>query len=320
MRWSSILTAPPTYCAILLVAPEPRTQIRHDLLDFYDSGDRFPFTLRKMAMTKKNEIVQATRDSLQVHSANDASRLRQQTIVAVTGAGAALVCAIAWIVEKGMLGVVGSVTSLAIFAAVAAVVISQILVFHPYRDFGWPNVVTLARTALATLVAGYAAEVSMWSLPPSSHLAWTFTLIAATAVLLDGLDGYLARRFGPRSDFGARFDMESDALLLMILSVLVIVLDKVGYWALLIGGIRYAFVAAARLWSWIDRELPDSMRRKTVCVIQGASLIALISPVVHGQLASMIAAGALATLVWSFAVDLAWLHRHRHSAATGRSA
>ena len=37
---------------------------------------------------------------------------------------------------------------------------------------------------------------------------------------LDGVDGWLARRSGIASAFGARFDMEIDALLILVLAVL----------------------------------------------------------------------------------------------------
>ena len=38
---------------------------------------------------------------------------------------------------------------------------------------------------------------------------------------LDGVDGWLARRRGMSSAFGARFDMEIDALLVQVLAILV---------------------------------------------------------------------------------------------------
>jgi phosphatidylglycerophosphate synthase len=38
---------------------------------------------------------------------------------------------------------------------------------------------------------------------------------------LDGLDGWLARRFGLASAYGARFDMEVDGFLILVLALLV---------------------------------------------------------------------------------------------------
>ena len=46
------------------------------------------------------------------------------------------------------------------------------------------------------------------------------------------------------SAFGARFDMEVDALLIQVLAVLAWQWDKAGPWVLMSGLLRYVFVAA----------------------------------------------------------------------------
>ena len=50
------------------------------------------------------------------------------------------------------------------------------------------------------------------------------------------------------------------------------------------------------------------MRRKAVCVLQGFVLIALVTPFVHGIIATLLAAFALAALILSFGIGrpLAW--------------
>ena len=50
---------------------------------------------------------------------------------------------------------------------------------------------------------------------------WWIISLGTVAMLLDGTDGRVARRTGTTSAFGARFDMELDAFLLLALSVLV---------------------------------------------------------------------------------------------------
>ncbi|MEZ5583441.1 MAG: CDP-alcohol phosphatidyltransferase family protein [Candidatus Competibacteraceae bacterium] len=89
------------------------------------------------------------------------------------------------------------------------------------------------------LLIGFANHV-----PFSDKGFWLMILIAISVVLLDGVDGWLARRSNTVSDFGARFDMETDALLIAVLALLVWRLDKVGVWILLAGALRYLFVAA----------------------------------------------------------------------------
>ena len=64
------------------------------------------------------------------------------------------------------------------------------------------------------------------------------------------------------SAFGARFDMEVDALLILALSVLAWHHGEAGAWVLLSGLIRYGFLAAGWTWSWMQRALPPSRRRQ----------------------------------------------------------
>ena len=69
--------------------------------------------------------------------------------------------------------------------------------------------------------------------------------------------------------FRARLDMELDAFLLLALGVLVWLSGKVGAWVILIGALRYLFVAGGWVWPPLQATLPSSQRRKTICVIQG---------------------------------------------------
>ena len=133
--------------------------------------------------------------------------------------------------------------------------------------------------------------------------------------LLDGVDGWLARRSSLASAFGARFDMEVDALLIMALAVLAWQHGKAGSWVLLSGLLRYAFVAAGWLLPWMARPLPPSRRRQTVCVVQIVGLCAAVSPIFPPGASAPVAAVSLAALAASFLVDVVWLWRARPTTA-----
>lgn len=164
--------------------------------------------------------------------------------------------------------------------------------------FGPANAVTLLRATGAAILAAFV--------PVPGALAdagwWAFGL-GAVLLCLDGVDGWAARRSGTASPFGARLDMEVDAFLLLALSALVWRLGLAGGWVLAIGGMRYAWVAASHPWPALRRPLPDSFRRKAICVVQGMALVACLSPIVGPPLSAAVCAVALALLVWSFAVD-----------------
>ncbi len=141
---------------------------------------------------------------------------------------------------------------------------------HPFSRFGPANQMTLVRAALVALVAGLVSE------PAVASIAAAAVWLAVIVELLDGVDGWLARRSSLASAFGARFDMEVDALLIMALAILAWQHGKAGSWVLLSGLLRYAFVAAGWLLPWVSRPLPPSRRRQTVCVVQIAGLCAAV--------------------------------------------
>jgi phosphatidylglycerophosphate synthase len=139
---------------------------------------------------------------------------------------------------------------------------------------------------------------------------WWIIALGTVAMVLDRTDGRVARRTGTTSTFGARFDMELDAFLLLALSVLVWQSGKVGAWVILIGALRYLFVVGGLFWSVLAGELPSSERRKIVCAVEGVALLVCLGPIVPASLAGVVAAGALAALGYSFAVDVRWLLSH----------
>lgn len=134
-------------------------------------------------------------------------------------------------------------------------------------------------------------------------------VLTAVALALDAVDGQVARRTGTESPLGARFDMEVDAFLILVLSVYVAM--SLGAWVLLIGVMRYVFVAAARALPWLNGPLPPSMARKTVAAMQGIVLLVAAAGVLPLLAAHTAVLVALALLVWSFGRDIRWLWRVR---------
>ncbi|POX45671.1 hypothetical protein C3489_33665 [Streptomyces sp. Ru71] len=202
------------------------------------------------------------------------------------------------------LGPAGWLTGL-VFAVASWAALSRALHRSGLDSFGPANRVTLGR---ATLVGGVTALVadSFESAPPAT----LFVALTAVALLLDGVDGKVARRTGTSTALGARFDMEVDAFLILVLSVYVAM--DMGAWVLLIGGMRYAFVAAARVWPWLTAPLPPSTARKTVAALQGVLLLLAASGLLPATAAVGVVLLALALLTWSFGRDVVGLWRRAH--------
>ena len=213
-------------------------------------------------------------------------------------AGAAQLVVLAGVAECVGLGAVGWVVGLAF-----ALAVGWLLVRHDPAGravaAGAANQVTLAR---ATLVGGVTAIVAEGAV---GEQALVLVVIGSVALALDGLDGYLARRFHTESALGARFDMEVDAFLILVLSMLVC--RSLGPWVLAIGLMRYAFVVATWVIPRLRAPLPFSRARKVVAAMQGGLLIVGAAPFVPRPLAALLVAVALGALVWSFGRDVRWL-------------
>ncbi len=198
-----------------------------------------------------------------------------------------------------------AVIGIALYGVLAALILRALPATFPGPGLGPANRVTLGRAVLALPVLA----LSLQPVGLGAAEEWWVIALSTVVLVLDGLDGRVARRTGSQTDFGARFDMELDAALLMALSILVWRSGVVGAWVLLIGLMRYAFVAASWIWPALGAELPPSLRRKVVCVVQGVVLLVALGPIIPEWMAVAGAAAGLVALGYSFAVDVRWALR-----------
>jgi len=175
---------------------------------------------------------------------------------------------------------------------------------YPHSAIGLCNLVTLMRLALTVaLVAPIIGG--------SGGPGWAVFIVAVLALGLDGLDGWFARRQHLTSAFGARFDMEVDSALSLILALNAFVAGSAGPLVLLLGLPRYAFAVAGLIFPWLARPLPDRFGRKVACVLQMSALIAFQAPVFPPVLSALAVVAAAVALGISFGRDVIWLYRRR---------
>jgi phosphatidylglycerophosphate synthase len=214
----------------------------------------------------------------------------------------------AWLLTIGSSWLVGARTgstwlypwAAATFFGVVAVI--AFASWTPARGrFGPANLVTTARASVVALAAGLLAE-------PDLPGAIVPACLVSMAAVLDGIDGWVARRTG-MTPFGAQFDIEIDALTMLALAALVWRYDKAPAWVLLSGLLRYVFVAAGWVWSWMRRPLGPSRRRQIVGVCLMVCLIAALTPVVPAPLSVWLAALSVVSVSGSLIVDVIWLRR-----------
>jgi phosphatidylglycerophosphate synthase len=181
---------------------------------------------------------------------------------------------------------------------------------------GPADLITLAR---AVLVGGVMALVAHLVVDHDQHHA-LLAALAAVAFVLDGVDGEVARRTGTATDFGARFDVEVDSFLVLVLAVAAA--QVLRPWVLLIGIPHYLLVAARRAWPWLRRPTPRRPWCKVVAVVQGVTLLAVGAEVLPHPAAIAALAVVAGLLIESFGREVIWLWRaqRRETTNTDRAA
>lgn len=200
-------------------------------------------------------------------------------------------------------------TRLGWFAGSGSTLLAFALYAHALARSGrrWPTPGDGITALRAVLTGGVTALVaSAWAMHGDARV---LVGLAIAALVLDNLDGRVARRTHTATVLGARFDMEVDAWLILALSVYAI--PRAGAWALLIGGARYTVLLAMPIWPWLRAGLPARYWNKVVAAIQGVALVVVATGVLPrtGNQIVLIVAGAL--LAESFGHQVAWLYAHR---------
>ena len=140
-------------------------------------------------------------------------------------------------------------------------------------------------------------------------------VLSTLALVLDVVDGWVARRTRTSTAFGARFDGEVDAFLILVLSVYVS--HSAGAWVLAIGLARYAFAVAGWVWAWMRRPLPYRYWRKVTAAVQGVVLTVAAAEVVAPWAMTAALLVALLLLAESFGRDVLWLWNRRRLVSAG---
>jgi phosphatidylglycerophosphate synthase len=155
----------------------------------------------------------------------------------------------------------------------------------PSGRFGAANALTLFRLGLI------AALGPLCSAPPGPLSA----LLVLAIFALDGVDGWLARRRGEASTFGAYFDMECDALLVLVCTLVLYQHGRLGAFILLPGVLRYVYLLLVMAAPAKGGETPHTRLERYLFSVLMISLVASLWPLpLHQPLAQ------LATLLIAF--------------------
>lgn len=174
-----------------------------------------------------------------------------------------------------------------------------------------PTPADLVTGGRGLLVLACAVLVGLALSSGESPRTWWLAAIAALAWALDGVDGFVARRTGTETVHGARLDSGVDGALVLVMAVALV---QVAPWGL-VGGLLYpAFLLGQLVRPAWRRSLPGSWRGKVAGGALTGTLVVATAPFWPVWAVQVAVAVAVALVVWSFAVDVAWLERQRDRA------
>lgn len=134
------------------------------------------------------------------------------------------------------------------------------------------NLVTLSRIAVTPLYLVFIFRDEVWA-------KWTAGLLFAWGALSDYLDGYLARRYKLKSNFGALMDPLADKVFLLSVFISFVALDLAPAWMVVIIAAREFLITGLRQMAQSRNVVITASRagkHKTVSQIVACSFILAI--------------------------------------------
>jgi CDP-diacylglycerol--glycerol-3-phosphate 3-phosphatidyltransferase len=180
--------------------------------------------------------------------------------------------------------------------------------YHPstrviYHSLGLANHASLLRGVLLAWLGGFL--LSPW---PSGWLGWVPAALYTGAILLDGLDGLLARLTRRVSKLGQRLDIELDGLGILVGSALGMWWGQLPPWYALVALAYPAFTFG----QWLRRKrglevypLPHSFIRRPMAGIQMGFISAILWPILPPTVILVAATVVMVPFLASFMRD--WL-------------
>ena len=192
-------------------------------------------------------------------------------------------------------GLVGHDSSALVVAALVTFAVLVVICrsgFTPSGRFGLGNAVTTLRFALASAIG----------LVPDTVPTWALGLTVLAIFALDGIDGWLAKRAGDASEFGAHFDMETDSYLVLLVGLELYTRGRFGAWVLGPGLLHYLYVVCLWVIPARNGEIPRfDLGRHAFTGLMLGLVAGMILPGLWGAAATAIGGGMVGvSFGWSF--------------------
>jgi CDP-diacylglycerol--glycerol-3-phosphate 3-phosphatidyltransferase/cardiolipin synthase len=175
--------------------------------------------------------------------------------------------------------------------------------------FNLPTALTWLRIVLIPVFVAIYYLPDDWMSPSTRN--WTAMWVFSVAAMTDWLDGWLARRWGQTSAFGAFLDPVADKLMVAAALILLVQLNRADAWLAIIIIGREIAISALREWMaqlGKSKNVAVALVGKVKTVAQMTAIIALLlwEPVIPGVSTPLLGTVAL----WIAAILTLWSMFH----------
>jgi CDP-diacylglycerol--glycerol-3-phosphate 3-phosphatidyltransferase/cardiolipin synthase len=175
--------------------------------------------------------------------------------------------------------------------------------------FNLPTALTWLRIVLIPVFVAIYYLPDDWMSPSMRN--WTAMWVFSVAAITDWLDGWLARRWGQTSAFGAFLDPVADKLMVAAALILLVQLNRADAWLAIIIIGREIAISALREWMaqlGKSKNVAVALVGKVKTVAQMTAIIALLlwEPVIPGVSTPLLGTVAL----WIAAILTLWSMFH----------
>lgn len=165
-------------------------------------------------------------------------------------------------------------------------------------------------------LSGYANWITFFRMGLLLYVGFQFQSLSYAAIcsifiiniLLDIVDGIVARKCKTESDFGLYLDMELDAFYVCLVSLILYVEGLAGAWVIIIGLLRYVYTFIFIL---LDVELISEPKQKFASLVAGGLFWCMLLPFFNPQL-NIVLGLVSALLVLSFVKSFLFQMKRRH--------
>ena len=166
--------------------------------------------------------------------------------------------------------------------------------------FGLATTVTLLRGALYAVVAGFVV------VPAGTALGWVPAACYGAGVVLDKVDGTIARTVGEETVLGRRLDMAFDTFGFVAAPLVAVLWGALPVYYLALSAARYVFLGAVRFHRWCGgtvHSLPDSNLGRYLAGVQMVFVTTALIPAVPTALVYTVAPVVLTPTLAVFTRD-----------------